>query len=105
MSGIHASKDAAAGRNEWDGIEPSFADGTIKVDGAKLNHARVELAKFAAERKELAEKERELMKDLQNHGHSKRAIRFMRAVETMDPDDRADFLAEIDVILTFLHHW
>lgn len=105
MSSIHASSAAAAGKNEWDGVAPRFADGTVKVDPAILNRARVDLAKLAAERKDLSEREREVMKELVSQGHSKRAIRFMRTCETMDPDDREDFLAEIDTILTYLQFW
>jgi hypothetical protein len=102
MSKIHANARAAAGFNSPDEED----DAPRKLPAAAvINRAMVEMAKIERDRKELAEREREVKKEWTNEGGSKQALGFIRKLERMDPDDRQSLLGEIDAYAAFLKYW
>ncbi len=87
--------------------EPSEHDGRPRKlpDAGTLNVTKNRLANLAAQKKAISEQEADLRKEFVAAGGTKKALAFIQAVERMDPDDRSDFLAEVDAYLTFLKHW
>jgi len=100
VSRIHADERAARGINSQEDEAPARLPGA-----AIINRTRVELAKIEAERRDLAERERDLKKTFVNEGGSKQALGFIRKLDKMDPDDRQSLLAEIDAYAAFLQYW
>lgn len=107
MSRIHSDARAAGGKNSTpeNDVPASWAEGTIKSDGPAVNNALLRLQSLRAQKNDLAQQESDIFKELEGIGHTKRAIKYVIALEKMDPDDRADYLAEIDSLLTFKQWW
>lgn len=106
MSRIHADERAAAGFNSPDDFEDGDDEAQHKpVAGDVLNRTIKALADIAADRAALAERERDIKKDWQASGGSKGALAMLMKLHKMEPDDRQDFLNEIDAYATFLRYW
>jgi len=107
MSRIHADARAASGFNsQEDDFEDDAEDGAHKPVGSDvLNRTIKALSDIAADRAALAERERDIKKDWQANGGSKGALAMLMKLHKMEPDDRTDFLAELDAYATFLRYW
>lgn len=69
-----------------------------------FNEARHELQKIAAERRDLAARERAIRKVFQKEGGSSRALKFVRSCDAMDPDERRAYVEEVQAYLTYLEY-
>lgn len=74
-------------------------------EGSVLREISNRMALLEQQKKDISAQQRELSKEFQEKGGTKLALGFIRRIEKMDPDDREEFLWEIDAYLTYLKHW
>ena len=91
---------AVPGHNSGD--ETTFRDGSAKIDGRALETVRRLFRTTKEARKDISLQEREAMKALINSsGLMKETVRLALRLDSMEPDDREELLAQLDVIVTF----
>lgn len=97
----------AVGNNSRNTSEDLDDESEIKKlpSNTVLNQTLVRLASLEGQKKDISDQIRQLSKDFVANGGTKAGLGTIRRLQKMDPDDRADFLHEVDAYATFFQFW